>query len=95
MSLPGIAAAVLSSATDGDGVSRLVAYLLKSPDGKPTTADVRAALERQLPRNMVPTDFVWLDALPLTPNGKLDRKALPAPRRKRISLSSTVPQRPN
>lgn len=42
------------------------------------TAALRAALEAQLPRHMVPTRFEWLQALPLTPNGKVDRKALVA-----------------
>ena len=77
--LPGIAAAVVALHEDSTGVPRLVAYLVQSPNVEPATADVRAALERQLPSHMVPTYFVWLDALPLTPNGKLDRKALPAP----------------
>jgi len=62
-------------------VRRLTAYLVPSPGAAPAGENVRAALERQLPRNMVPTFFVWLDAMPMTPNGKLDRKALPAPSR--------------
>jgi amino acid adenylation domain-containing protein len=79
LELPGIAAAVVALNDDSTGVPRLVAYLLQSTRVRPSTADVRSALERQLPSNMVPKYIVWLDKLPLTPNGKLDRKALPAP----------------
>jgi amino acid adenylation domain-containing protein len=79
LALPGVAAAVVALHEDSAGVPRLVAYLVHLPHAEPATADVRAALERQLPRTMVPTYFVWLDAMPLTPNGKLDRKALPVP----------------
>jgi len=81
LALPGIAAAVVTLYEDAAGVRRLAAYLVPSPRVMPATKNVRAALERQLPRNMVPTFFVWLDAMPITPNGKLDRNALPPPPR--------------
>ena len=79
LALPGIAAAVVKLYEDAASVRRLTAYLVPSSGAAPATESVRAALERQLPRNMVPAFFVWLDAMPMTPNGKLDRNALPAP----------------
>ena len=79
LSLSGIAAAVVTLYEDPAGVPRLVGYLVGKSGAAQNTDDVRAALERQLPRNMVPAYFVWLDKLPLTPNGKLDRRALPPP----------------
>ncbi len=81
LGLAGITAAVATAREDTGGVRRLTAYLVPSSEKAIAEEDVRAALERQLPRNMVPTYFVWLDAMPMTPNGKLDRKALPAPMR--------------
>ena len=91
LALPGIAAAVVTLHEDSAGVPHLVAYLVNSPDAEPATTDVRAALERQLPHTMVPTQFVWLDAMPLMPNGKLDRKALPAPS---LEKAQTLTNRP-
>jgi amino acid adenylation domain-containing protein len=81
LALPGITAGVVTLYEDAAGTHRLTAYLVASGGAAPNTEAVRAALERQLPRNMVPTFFVWLDAMPMTPNGKLDRKALPIPSR--------------
>lgn len=81
LAVPGILAAAVILQGDSPDARRLTAYLVKSAGLELTTEQVRAALEGQLPPNMVPSAFVWLDAMPLTPNGKLDRKALPAPRR--------------
>jgi amino acid adenylation domain-containing protein len=74
-----ITAAVVMLVESAAGGRRLVAYLTAASGTRPTTDEVRAALARQLPSNMVPASFIWLDAMPMTPNGKLDRKALPAP----------------
>jgi amino acid adenylation domain-containing protein len=92
LALPGIAAAVVTLYDDAADVRRLTAYLVPSSGAAPPEEHVRAALERQLPRNMVPTFFIWLDALPMTPNGKLDRKSLPAPPRQEArSPSNRLP----
>jgi acyl carrier protein len=60
----------------------LVAYLVgASGIGARDLAPVRAHVAGNLPRYMIPRDYLWLDTLPRTPNGKLDRAALPAPER--------------
>ena len=48
-------------------------------DGQPLTAEaLRGFLADQLPAQMVPPTYVFLDKLPLTASGKVDRAALPA-----------------
>src|SRR5262249_28775003 len=64
---------------DTPGDKRLVAYVVLSPDSRPTRADLIEFLSGSLPEYMLPAAFVRLDALPVTPNGKIDRAALPAP----------------
>lgn len=44
-------------------------------------------LAKSLPKEYIPTQFVWMSAIPLTKNGKVDRSALPRPRLSRRELS--------
>ena len=61
---------------DVPGDKRLVAYIVPNQDQTPTINDLREFLSQKLPKFMIPSAFVTLDALPLTPNGKVDRRAL-------------------
>ena len=92
LTLSEIEAAVVNLCPDATDTPRLTAYLVGSFEAPPQDTDqVRTALEKQLPRYMVPERFVWLDAMPMLPNGKIDRKALPAPPRDEIRLSDNHP----
>ena len=74
---PGVREAAVVGLNEESGDSRLVAYVVS--DHQPNPAQLRDALQGQLPEHMIPSAFVVLASLPQTPNGKLDRQALPAP----------------
>ncbi len=61
------------------GDRRLIAYLVFKAELSATASQLRDSLSEKLPRYMIPSTFVVLDALPLTANGKIDRRALPEP----------------
>ncbi len=61
------------------GDKRLLAYGVPESADHDTSAEVREHLAEKLPKFMLPSAFLWLDALPLTENGKLDEAALPLP----------------
>src|SRR5262249_37303980 len=80
---------------DSPGDKRLVAYYTTAKEQSPPSTEIveagaaaapelgadvlRSYLSATLPKYMVPTAYVAMDAMPLTPNGKLDRRALPEP----------------
>lgn len=86
-------AAVMTTTEPGLGI-RLVAYLAGSGEGEapPDGADLRRHLGTRLPEYMIPSLFEWLEALPLTPAGKVDRRALPAPSKRRQSGGYVAPR---
>lgn len=59
-----------------NGSQRLSAFVVGAAGRKPTTAELRDYLARQLPAHMVPADCAVLAELPTTVNGKVDRKLL-------------------
>lgn len=63
---------------NGHGGTRLVAYVVPAPGiAVPSVHDLRSFLAGKLPRHMIPSAFVFLEALPRGTSGKVDRMALP------------------
>ncbi|WP_460728693.1 amino acid adenylation domain-containing protein, partial [Nocardia heshunensis] len=58
---------------------QLVAHVVPLPGRVIEVPELLAALGELLPRYMIPSAVVVLDAFPLNASGKLDRKALPSP----------------
>jgi amino acid adenylation domain-containing protein len=99
--LPRVATAVVV-VRDDDGDSRLIAYVVPTPEAPGSAAevsqqwvsDLRSMLKASLPQHMVPAHIIALERLPLTPNGKLDRRALPRPDGVRVDRDFTAPASP-
>ncbi|SES27200.1 nonribosomal peptide synthetase protein BlmX [Lentzea xinjiangensis] len=66
-------------ARGADGEKQLVAYVLPEEGERPEQADLQQYVRDRLPRYMVPSACVVLDAVPLTSTGKVDRARLPEP----------------
>ena len=77
VSHPGVAAAAVAGFRDGEGRTRMAAYLVGN--GELRIPEVRVHVAERLPEAMVPAVFLEVDALPLTESGKVDRAALPIP----------------
>ena len=76
---PEIAQVAVLGVPDGQGDTRMVAYVVPSPNQTLTITAMREFLKQQLAEYMLPSAFVVLDALPLTEGGKIDRDKLPPP----------------
>ena len=68
--------AVVCPATDTEGLSYLVAYVVPRK-GKFNLTELRRKLSQYLTPFMIPEFFVSRSSFPMTPNGKVDRKSLP------------------
>lgn len=95
---PGVSqAAVVAHVGDG-GDKRLVGYLTATPEvSELDIPAIRAQLRGELPRHLIPSRLVPLDALPLTPRGKLDRETLarrplPAPTSSPTTITDPLEQ---
>ncbi|WP_442588338.1 amino acid adenylation domain-containing protein [Pedobacter sp. AW31-3R] len=85
-SSPEIQSAVVTVRENAIGEKRLLAYVT-TYDQVFHPAQLRKYLEKKLPGYMVPSSFVRLERFPQTPSGKIDKKALPAPERKRPEIT--------
>jgi amino acid adenylation domain-containing protein len=86
---PAIREAVVEARADRLGEPSLVAYLVPSGgDPAPDLAALRSFLAASLPEAMLPAAAVVLDVLPLTANGKVDRRALPEPDARKVSVQA-------
>jgi amino acid adenylation domain-containing protein/non-ribosomal peptide synthase protein (TIGR01720 family) len=76
----GVQQAAAAVRDDRNGHRRLIGYAVAEKGTTLTSADLRHALQKKVPENLIPSLFVVLEgALPLTANGKIDRAALPMP----------------
>jgi amino acid adenylation domain-containing protein len=67
-------------ASEGQGANELLAAYVVCVRGRAISPDeLREYLKEHLPRYMIPTHFVLLEALPKLTSGKVDRRALPSP----------------
>ncbi|MDH6281627.1 non-ribosomal peptide synthase/polyketide synthase [Prescottella agglutinans] len=76
---PGVAQAVVLLLVHEIAGEYLAGYVVPHDGTEVREADLLDAVGAVLPRYMVPSTLVVLDALPVTANGKLDRRALPVP----------------
>jgi amino acid adenylation domain-containing protein len=85
---PDIRQTVVVAREKRGGGKWLVGYIVCESGRQPDGRELREMLRTSLPKPMIPSVFVTLDALPLNANGKLDRAELPEP------LSSATGARP-
>ena len=77
--LPDVAAAVTAVRASSSGEKVLVSWVVGEPGVALEPETLRGELAHVLPRSIIPSVIVPVEALPLGRNGKVDTAALPAP----------------
>ncbi len=74
--MAGIAEVAIVAAHRPNGEPHLVAFIVPLPGVAPSAPRMRSAARAFMPRHLVPSLFVFVDALPRSANGKIDRAVL-------------------
>jgi amino acid adenylation domain-containing protein len=72
----GVRESVVVAGADSGGDPKLIAYVALDSHST-STADLRRALETELPPQFIPAQIIQLAEIPHGPHGKIDRAALP------------------
>ncbi|HEV2999346.1 MAG TPA: amino acid adenylation domain-containing protein [Solirubrobacteraceae bacterium] len=91
---PEVRQAVVVPETAPGAPAKLVAYVVGQDGAAPGVSSLRAAVASWLPPNMIPNEWVAVDAVPLTPAGKVDAAALAAARDRRAHEPAAPAARP-
>lgn len=75
-SIVGLSELAVVAARQPNGDAYLVAYIVPVAGLVPSASRLRTAARAFMPRHLVPSLFVFVDALPRAANGKIDRAAL-------------------
>ncbi|TVP72393.1 MAG: SDR family NAD(P)-dependent oxidoreductase, partial [Gemmatimonadales bacterium] len=79
LELEAVREAAVTAHEDRPGDVRLVAHVVMDPEVFQTVSEMRRSLARVLPREMVPRNFVELEALPRAADGSVARRRLEDP----------------
>ena len=73
---PGIKRAAILAKTNHEGITFLVAFVVREKSSDDEEGNLRKFLLSSLPTYMIPAKISTVASLPLTPNGKINREAL-------------------
>lgn len=74
--VPGVDKTQVLAAPDDAGDAALIAFYSSAPDAGDPADAIREAISAALPRYMMPSQLLAIEAFPLTQNGKTDRRRL-------------------